>query len=594
MGLAAAALLGTLVFLFLRTESANYKAEAHALSLVRELKDHDTRWDIDALRLADSLATPAPAVPDRSPVFMRILQELEQRETRSVLGNIAPTLRAGILEKQEAFRRLRDLHGQTLQSLLAAREALTALAAEAPAARARNPRAGEAAIALATQAEAIRAAIRVADVEQAVELQRSIEPPLSTLVPAAQAVDPALATAAARAEAATRAFLRARGAEADAWNRFSRLSVGARIDLAARDLTTAIDNALVEKDRWRAYLIAYAAALLIGLAYLAMRLIQADAALRKANQELEQRVMERTSDLSSALRQLKESEAQLVQTEKMSSLGQLVAGVVHEINTPLAYVKSNVGSVQDRMPEVREVLGQARSLLAMLQDGETDPETLRAAFADLSERLRRLEEEALLEDLEALMRDGVHGIDQISELVTNLRNFSRLDRSKIASFNVNDGVTTAFLIARPLLRKIDVERNLAEIPAITCSPSQVNQVVLNLVTNAAQAIDKPRGLISVTTRREGADAVAIEIADNGKGIDEASLPRIFDPFFTTKAPGSGTGLGLSIAYKIVAQHGGRIDVRSAVGLGSTFTVVLPIEPPPDLAQVEAGAATSVA
>jgi signal transduction histidine kinase len=164
-----------------------------------------------------------------------------------------------------------------------------------------------------------------------------------------------------------------------------------------------------------------------------------------------------------------------------------------------------------------------------------------------------------------------------------LRNFSRLDRSKVASFNVNEGVHATLLIAKPSLRKIDVEKHLGDVPSITCSPSQVNQVLLNLVSNSAQAMDKPRGRISVTTRPGGANAVEIEVEDNGKGIPAEALPKIFDPFFTTKEVGKGTGLGLTIAYKIVAQHGGRIEVRSTPGVGTTVTVTLPIEPPPELA-----------
>jgi signal transduction histidine kinase len=149
----------------------------------------------------------------------------------------------------------------------------------------------------------------------------------------------------------------------------------------------------------------------------------------------------------------------------------------------------------------------------------------------------------------------------------------------VASFNVNEGVRATLLIARPSLRKVDVEQDLGEIPSITCSPSQVNQVLLNLLTNASQAIDKPRGLIGVATRREGADRIAIEVSDNGRGMTAEVLPKIFDPFFTTKDVGKGTGLGLTIAYKIVTQHGGRIDVRTEPGTGSTFTVILPVSPP---------------
>jgi signal transduction histidine kinase len=190
----------------------------------------------------------------------------------------------------------------------------------------------------------------------------------------------------------------------------------------------------------------------------------------------------------------------------------------------------------------------------------------------------------VLGDLQSLTKDGLHGIEQISELVGNLKNFSRLDRSKVASFNVNEGLSATLVIAKPQLRGVEVERRFGEIPSITCSPSQVNQVFLNLVTNAAQAIEGPEKAIVITTRREGKDAVAVEVADNGKGIPPEVLPKIFDPFFTTKEVGKGTGLGLSIVYKIVQQHGGRIDVKSTVGKGTVFTVVLPVHPPAELAE----------
>ena len=159
---------------------------------------------------------------------------------------------------------------------------------------------------------------------------------------------------------------------------------------------------------------------------------------------------------------------------------------------------------------------------------------------------------------------------------------------------MNEGVQATLLIAKSTLRKIDVERRLGEVPSITCSPSQVNQVFLNLVNNAAQAMDKPRGRITVATRREGDDAVAIDVQDNGRGIAAENLPRIFDPFYTTKDVGKGTGLGLSIAYKIVSQHGGRIDVRSTPGEGTTVTVVLPVAPPPELSALVAAENARVA
>jgi two-component system, NtrC family, sensor kinase len=267
----------------------------------------------------------------------------------------------------------------------------------------------------------------------------------------------------------------------------------------------------------------------------------------------------------------------------MSSLGQMVAGVAHEINTPLSYVKNSVATARDRMPDLRDALMQAQGLLEILRADAPDPAELQAAFNALESRLARLRRERALEDLDTLTRDGLHGIEQIVELVANLRNFSRLDRSKVASFNVNEGVRATLLIAKPSLRKVDVDRHLGDVPSITCSPSQVNQVLLNLLNNAAQAMDKPRGNITVTTRPVGSGAVAIEVEDNGKGIAPDAMPKIFDPFYTTKEAGKGTGLGLSIAYKIVTQHGGRIDVRSTLGVGTVVTVTFPIEPPPELA-----------
>jgi len=224
---------------------------------------------------------------------------------------------------------------------------------------------------------------------------------------------------------------------------------------------------------------------------------------------------------------------------------------------------------------------------ALLQSPSPDQAELERAFAAVNARLAQLREHQVLADLESLSKDGLHGIEQISDLVVNLKNFSRLDRSKVASFNVNEGLIATLLISKPQLRGVAVEKRFGEIPSITCSPSQVNQVFLNLIANAAQALDKPQKAIVVTTRREGADAIAVEVADNGKGIAPEVLPKIFDPFYTTKEVGKGTGLGLSIAYKIVSQHGGRIDVKSQPGKGTVFTVVLPMKPPEELAAGEA-------
>ncbi|HEX4943517.1 MAG TPA: ATP-binding protein, partial [Usitatibacteraceae bacterium] len=406
---------------------------------------------------------------------------------------------------------------------------------------------------------------------------------LATLHEAAMAADPSLAAPAARAEQALRAFLAARAEERDAVQKFGFITAGGRVELLTQSISRSVQASLEDKERWRVYLFYYAAALLLGLGYLAARVFAAQAALSEANESLEKRVAARTKELSEALVRLKESEAQLVQSEKMSSLGQMVAGVAHEINTPLAYVKNSVATVRHRLPELKDAVNQAERLMGLLQSEPASQADLQETVAAVNARLAQLRDHQVLGDLESLSNDGLHGIEEISELVANLRNFSRLDRSKVASFNVNEGIAATLLIARPQLRNVSVERHFGEIPSITCSPSQVNQVLLNLVTNAVQALDKSPKTITITTRREGADAIAFEVADNGKGIAPEALPKIFDPFYTTKEVGKGTGLGLSIAYKIVTEHGGRIGVKSQPGQGTVFTVVLPLQPPAGLA-----------
>jgi signal transduction histidine kinase len=336
---------------------------------------------------------------------------------------------------------------------------------------------------------------------------------------------------------------------------------------------------LLEQEFYRSYLVAYSGALLVLIGYLAARLIASYRLLNAANEELERRVIERTRELSEALTQLKESEAQLIQSEKMSSLGQMVAGVAHEINTPLAYAKNSLGAVGGRLQDLTRLATETEKLLELLRSGAANPQELAEQFGLSESLIAQLRAHHALEELQALVKDGLHGIGQISEIVGNLKNFSRLDRSKVAAFNVNEGLDSTLAIARHELKHHAVKKNYGNVPAITCSPSQINQVFLNLINNAAQAMGPGPGEIRITTRREGAGHVAVEVADNGKGIPPEVLPKIFDPFFTTKEVGKGTGLGLSIVYKIVEQHGGKISVDSTVGVGTRFTVVLPLQPP---------------
>jgi len=584
---AGIALLAALGFLFVKSNTAGHKAEVQALVLLRELAEHNQRWDSDALRLGNTLTPVVPALPDRRPIITRIFQEMENGPARDALAADVSALHAGMEEKVAAYTTLQQRHARSLQAVDAFREKLAAFASDAAALRARDPHLAAQAAVLLAQVERMRATMSITDIESHAQMVKALEPALAGIVVAASAVQPSMRASAQRAQAAGEDYLSARESEANAWRRFSFLTVGGRVQVLARNTDDALQAGLDETERWRVYLAAYAAALLVGILYLAARLFAAHKALRIANRELEPRVEARTRDLSHALRQLKESEAQLVQSEKMSSLGQLVAGVAHEVNTPLAYVKNSVATVRERIPELKGTLDQAHRLVDAMRAPAPSATALNESMQALSARLQDLTRHDVLGDLMELTGDGLHGINQITDLVANLRDFARLDRSRVATFDVNESVRTTTLIAKPVLRQITMSTRLGEIPSITGSASQVNQVLLNLLTNAAQAMDKPEGRIEVSTRREGREAIAIEVSDNGKGITPAVLSRIFDPFFTTKEVGKGTGLGLSIAYKIVAQHGGRIDVRSEPGVGSIFTVILPVRPPEPVATADA-------
>jgi signal transduction histidine kinase len=363
------------------------------------------------------------------------------------------------------------------------------------------------------------------------------------------------------------------------------LPTGPRVNSMSDAFDRAFQAIADEKEQYRVYLAFYSLALLVFLGYVLwqlgrsyVKINHANEALRAANENLEQRVDERTKELSEALKHLKESELLLVQTEKMSSLGQMVAGIAHEINTPLAYVKSSLATLKERLPQVEGVVAEATRLMGMLERGDASDEQLSEQFTRVSTLATQFQAEAMAANLETLNGDALHGIEQISEIILSLKNFSRLDRSKVSRFDLNEGLESTLVIARNLVKHKTVNRRFGELPLIECSPSQINQVFLNLITNAAQATsDDQNGEITITTSVVPGGHIRVDVADNGYGIPENVIPKIFDPFFTTKDVGKGTGLGLSIAYKIIQEHGGRIEVKSKVGKGTVFSVLLPVK-----------------
>jgi signal transduction histidine kinase len=296
---------------------------------------------------------------------------------------------------------------------------------------------------------------------------------------------------------------------------------------------------------------------------------------------LEDAVAERTREITSSNEALqaevaerKHLQGQLVQSEKLASIGQLAAGVAHEINNPIGYIFSNFGTLED-------YLGKLFEMLAAYEAAEDH-----VGPSDVAARLRKLREavelEFLKEDIPVLMRESRQGIVRVRQIVQDLKDFSRVDSTQDFQWaDLHQGIdSTLNVVANEVKYKADLIKEYGVIPDVECLPSQINQVVMNLVVNAAQAMGEERGRIMIRTGVE-ADAghVWLEVADTGSGIPPDTLKRIFEPFFTTKPVGKGTGLGLSLSYGIVQKHHGRIDVESVLNQGTTFRVTLPVRRP---------------
>ncbi len=270
-------------------------------------------------------------------------------------------------------------------------------------------------------------------------------------------------------------------------------------------------------------------------------------------------------------KRLEDAQNQLLQSEKMASIGQLAAGVAHEINNPVGYINSNFGSLQKYLGNVFEVL-----------DAYEKNEPLLADHPDALQQIRGLKKKYdlayLREDVAELMSETEEGIARVKKIVQDLKDFSHVDQAEWQWANIHKGLdSTINIVWNELKYKAEVIKVYGELPEVECLASQLNQVFMNLLINAAHAIED-RGIIFIRTGTLD-DQVWVEIADSGKGIPPENLNRIFEPFFTTKPVGKGTGLGLSLSYSIVQKHHGRINVSSEVGVGTIFRVYLPVRQP---------------
>ncbi len=276
-------------------------------------------------------------------------------------------------------------------------------------------------------------------------------------------------------------------------------------------------------------------------------------------------------DLTELNRQLTAAQDQLVQSEKMASIGQLAAGVAHEINNPIGYIFSNFGSLERYITDLFKVLAAYESCEQRIPD-----EQARESLAALR---RHIDLDYLKGDIPTLMSETREGIERVRKIVQDLKDFSHVDaRREWEWADLHKGIdSTLNIVSNEIKYMADVVKQYGSLPPVRCLASELNQVFLNLLVNAAHAIRRERGTIVVRTGACEAE-VWIEIEDDGCGIAGEQLPRIFDPFFTTKPVGQGTGLGLSLSYGIVRKHAGRIDVDSEVGRGTRFRVTLPVDP----------------
>ena len=274
----------------------------------------------------------------------------------------------------------------------------------------------------------------------------------------------------------------------------------------------------------------------------------------------------------------KQLEAQLLQSEKMASIGRLAAGVAHEINNPTGFVSSNLKTLSDYIEDIMGLFKEYRKLISNLKKNSD----ICGPLSEISEQLKRIVDlenevdlEFVLKDIFDLIDESKEGTERIKKIVQDLKDFAHpgQDKPKFADINQNID-STVNVVWNELKYKADVIKDYGDLPRVQCYPQLLNQVFMNLLINAVQSIEK-RGEINIKTRANNG-YVEIKISDTGSGIPKENLNRIFDPFFTTKDVGKGTGLGLNVAYNIIKKHHGKIDVNTGVGKGTTFTIKIPV------------------
>jgi signal transduction histidine kinase len=291
-------------------------------------------------------------------------------------------------------------------------------------------------------------------------------------------------------------------------------------------------------------------------------LIQQKEELQTTNEKLE----EQTNELHKTLESLKMAQSQLVQSEKMASIGQLVAGIAHEINNPVTFISAGVDSLNTNLQEVRQVLDLYHKIT---------PVNVAEKLKNIDELKENIDYNEAIREIGKLVDSIQHGTERTTEIIKGLRTFSRLDEDVLKTTGIHEGLdSTLILLHNKYKNRIEIIKKYDELPEVECYPGQLNQVFMNVLSNAIDAIDD-KGTITISTSKSNG-SIRISIKDTGRGIPDDIQSKIFEPFFTTKEVGQGTGLGLSICHSIINQHHGKIEVKSGIGKGSEFVIRLPV------------------
>jgi two-component system, NtrC family, sensor kinase len=568
-------LVAVLALLVVKARRIDADAHGEVVVLLRQLKQVDAEWNVEVLRTKTGLRSHYDALTQPLPLLLSAQDTLQDKAGRlwggqgteeAVIRQLLVHSRQLLDQKMELTERFKSHHSILRNSSrylpTAAAEALAGLDVLAPAAREPVARAVREVLTRALEYLSAPEPLRASRVKDGLDRLRELAGALP-----AEAVAPVAGFAVhvettLKQEEASDRLLAA----------LSALPMAASIDdlgdAVARQHATLL--AAQRQDRW----------LLVGYCLLLLLTVLATVAWRlfRLNRD----------ELNRTTAKLKESQMHLVQSAKMAALGQMVAGIAHEINTPLAYVKGTLELIGEQVSPVTELVARGREFAQLMRDpqGREDREQFarefKLRFRGFEALGREVADQGVLEAMDERLKDGLHGIRQISEIITGLKNFSRLDRATVSEFSVAEGLESTLVLARNLTKhRVEIRRDFRPVPKVQGAPSQINQVFLNLITNAVQAMPANRaepGIITLRVLMEGRDMVRVEVQDNGSGIPDDVLPRIFDPFFTTKDVGQGSGMGLSLSFKIVQEHGGMILVDSEPGAGTVFSVLLPVRP----------------